>query len=384
MKAITFVLAWLLIGLTIAPAQTLKQLERKARKTYKRGAFGMALYYSQAVLRLDSTNAQAQQWASVARKRLLLPDPPSNNPSGGHASIVPIPDFINEDHGHTPPVEKPDITLIVRTFNALDSSALNGAYIGVTNDGFGKGMFFQTGPGSNEAVFRLPAGAFYSVTGTKSRYSSGSATISAGDKPVADTLIRQLYLSPAWGLPVELYFDYQKPNALHPADTTTNVTYEDSWLDYLYRIDEYIDSNTLSNSIVERAKAQTETGLFFSNHVDGGFQKMKPLCELLEGYLAMGYHITLSLEARAGPLEKDEHTHALLSRRLNSIENYFSFYNNGVFQPWLADGHFKIMRQYVKEENMEENGRALSPFSLEAAKSRKVTVKMAGLTSGIK
>ena len=357
-----------------APAQSIRKLEKKAKKTFKKEAHGMALYYSQAILKLDSGHTNALHWANIASEALHLSDRPSDlfTKVPDFYSPMALPENLPEIKNNVPAT----VALVVNTYNALDSSALNGTYIGLTNDGFGQGLFMQNDEMENRAVFQIPVGEFFTITGTKNRFSSGTPTLSTTEMGQTDTLFCELYLSPSWGLPIALYFDYGKPNALHPSDSMTNLTYEDAWLDYLYRIDEYIDSNTISDSMADKAKAQTEVGLFFANHIDANFQKLKPLCELLAGYLKTGKTITLAIEGHTPAMEQDQYANALLSRRLHSVENYFSFYENGLLKPWLTNGDLKIERQYLVEKQTGEITSKSSAYDLSAAKMRKVVVRM--------
>ena len=368
MKAITSLVALLLLFATITSAQSVRKLERKAKKTFRKEAYGMALYYSQAILKLDTEHQKALRWTKAASKALRI----YNQPDELFANISPTtyaiarPEKLVEKSVETPS----NLTLIVSTFNALDSSALYGTYVGVTNDGFGEGDFSQNDKQENTAVFQVPTSQFLTVTSTKNGFLSGSSTLSATDGSGKDTIYCELFLAPSWGLPIHLYFDHLQPTAASPMDSTTNLTYEDTWLDYLYRIGEYIDSNAVSGQTTDRVKAQRDVGLFFANDIDANYHKLQPFCGLLHSYLKAGKKITIFLESHTDPNEED--AHSLAARRLNSVENYFAFYESGVFQPYLAKGDLKLTRRYVATDNKEVN----SPYGLEAARLRKVIVKI--------
>ncbi len=348
----------------------------------------MALYYSQAILKLDSQHAKALVWAKHAAQKLHLYDPPAarsklvaleeGEPMPG-ISPVPLnrgPGFLMEQKGDRPPKKH---CLVVKTFDAIDSTALNGTYIGLTNDGFGKGLFYQNGPTHNTAFFEIPHGAFFTVTGTKNAYLSDMATVLV--EKVPDTIYRNLYLSPAWRLPLDLYFDFEKPTARFPADTVTNLTYEDTWLDYHQRIEAFIEGQVEGPGPGEKAEALSRVGLFYAYEIDANFLGLNSLCGLLGNYLETGKKITLVLEGHAGQMENPANAHALISRRFKSLENYFFNYKNGALRKWLEKGSLVLERKYIvpkKSIYPSENGtveKGLSIFDPPAARLRKIVIR---------
>ena len=379
MKNVTLLVLLLIMTNVLAPAQTLKKHERKARKTFKKEAYGMALYHSEAVLKIDSTHEEAIQWSTISREVLHLNKTPAEL-AQMHIVAIPFADVFEELVEKETANSASFTTLVVNTLNAVDSSALNQTYIGITNDGFGQGYFVQNDASTNMAIFPLPRNHFFTITGTKNGFSSGTSTLSTRDVSEGDTLFCELYLTPSWGMPISVYFDFENPRALDPSDSTTNLSYEETWVDYLYKINEYIDSNSISDSLVHRATAQKEVGSFFIHSVDASYDKLESVCHLLEDYLRAGYKVVLTMEGHAGPYESGNDPRALINRRLHSIENFFSFYRAGIFQPWLANGNLKIERQVVERPRSVPPPKAKNAFALEAAKARKVVLKMVEVT----
>ena len=349
-------------------AQSIGQLERKAKKTFNREAYSMTLYYSQAILRLDQEHAKALKWSRKSSEALNMFGYADGLPYEVSATTYAIAFPDKKVKNSSPPISNP--ILVVSTYNALDSNVLNGTYIGITNDGFGKGDFYQNTEEANRAVFEIPDTQFYTITATKNMFTAGFTTLAIENRP--DTIYTELYLKPAWNLPLHLYFDHGKPSANSSADSMTNLTYEDVWLDYLYRINDYIDNNKNT----DRAQAQTEVGRFFNYHLDANYHQLELVCQQLESHLKSGMGISLILESSYHSAEKGEETDALISRRFNSIENYFSFYKNGILKPSMANGHLKIRRKVFKINMEEEMENGISPFDIEVAKTRKVVIKM--------
>lgn len=364
MKVFPPLCIFLLVFAINIDAQSVRQLERKAQKCFKKEAYSMTLFYSQAILKLDEENNNALHWASKSNEALNIPAPAYDPFS--ESSILPFSStFVEPKIKNTTPAPT-NLTLIVTTYNALDSSILNGTYIGITNDGFGQGNFHQNNEYENTATFNIETLQYYTVTSTKNMFSSEFTDLSTEDLLEKDTIYIGLYLPPARNKSVELFFDHNQPSSDTPLDSMTNLTYEETWLNYLYRINEYIDSS----SIVDQAQAQADVGHFFANYVDVNFQQLEPFCQYIEGFLKKGEKISIVLEGSKGPLEADEDP--LMSRRFNSIENFFSFYKNGLFKPWLANGDLSIERLVSNEESEAKNNNFSSPFDIEAAKMRKV------------
>ena len=362
----TITLLVLMLSLVLdAPAQSVKKLERKAKKTYNRGAYGMALYYSQAILKIDRDHTKALRWSQRASKKLRLINPPSDLPSRFAYSVPAVAPKTNVQR-NPGTEEEVFFTIIVSTFNGMDSSTLDATYVGITNDGFGEGHFIQNGKLDNKAVFRIPKKEFYTVSGVKNGFTSGSATITPMAVSAGDTLRCDLYLEPSWGLPIELYFDHEMPEIVSPFDTVASLSYKDAWLKYLYRIDEYIDSNMVVGE--STGKSQSEVGLFFANHVDANFQKLETMCGLLEKSLTLGNKVTLSLQSIRSDSEKGGSS--LDNRRLECAEQYFSNYKNGIFQSALKSGNLIILRLPTVSTPGSKN-----PFSLSTAKNRKVIIR---------
>ena len=126
--------------------------------------------------------------------------------------------------------------------------------------------------------------------------------------------------------------------------------------------------------MIHKAKAQTEVGLFFANSVDAGFHQLQSFCELLEDYLKAGEKIIITLEAQVGMNENKENLHALSARRLHSVENFFAFYKNGIFQPWLAGKDLQIVREYIAP-SQHKGIIDTSHFEINKARSRKVVIR---------
>ena len=185
-------------------------------------------------------------------------------------------------------------------------------------------------------------------------------------------------LLPSWKLPLALYFDHKKPLADQPADSTTNLTYEQIWIEYLHTLKSYANRNKADSTQTINAKAQYETSLFFTSRIDAQFHKLESFCGLLETYLSEGKKITLKIEGHANQHE-GENKNALIKRRINSIENYFSFYKNGFLETYISTKQLQFKRIFLSQKNIDKNitenrGNKNIEYCIENAKTRRVVI----------
>ncbi|HFA48199.1 MAG TPA: hypothetical protein ENJ95_04185 [Bacteroidetes bacterium] len=388
MKKLIQVIAILLLYNIGAYSQSIKYYEKKAKKAFEREAYGMALLYSQAILKEDSQHVEALYWCEKSARKLSLLNEPARFFTHVQEAEGPVPMlYVEKEKQDTAATKKPlfpkeinsgkNITLIVRTFNKIDSSALNGTYIGLTNDGFGEGDFFQNGNDSNTSRFNIKPGQFLTVTASKDAYIADLSTINLKYNNSADTIFRNLYLAPSWGFPLPLYFDYNKPAAINPDNKTTTQNYGETHRAYLQKIDEYIAGHATGQSMEEKAKSESDIGIFFGYSVQANYDKLMAFFKTLKYYLKNGNNIELNIEGYTGPKEYTENNAAALaSRRIKSIKNYLLVYNDDIFKKYLKNGQLKINEILPKKEPFEnikkENTNIYDP---EIAKYRKVIIK---------
>lgn len=135
-------------------------------------------------------------------------------------------------------------------------------------------------------------------------------------------------------LPVTLYFHNDEPNP-RTRDTTTNLTYLESYDAYVAMEDRYKKeySAGLSGDKAEEAKEDIDD--FFTEYVRQGVIDLEEFVRLLKLELDKGYAIEVTVKGFASPLAKTDYNVNLTKRRINSLINYLYEYEGGVFKDYL-------------------------------------------------
>jgi tetratricopeptide (TPR) repeat protein len=137
-------------------------------------------------------------------------------------------------------------------------------------------------------------------------------------------------------LPVTLYFHNDRPN---PAtlDTTTDLTYLETYTDYLSRSETYIEKMTAGFSGDEKEEKAYEVEEFFSLFVEKGMNDLNTFTDLLQKELESGKEVELAIRGFASPRAKTDYNEHLAKRRINSLVNYLKDFENGKLLPYFAD-----------------------------------------------
>lgn len=135
-------------------------------------------------------------------------------------------------------------------------------------------------------------------------------------------------------LPVTLYFHNDEPDP-RTRDTITQLTYMESYDDYVKMEDRYKKeySNGLSGDAAEEAKEDIDD--FFTQYVEQGIIDLEEFLRLLKLELAKGYIIEVTVRGFASPLAKTDYNVNLTKRRINSLINYLYGIEDGYFAPYL-------------------------------------------------
>ncbi|MDG1913189.1 MAG: DUF1573 domain-containing protein [Crocinitomix sp.] len=135
-------------------------------------------------------------------------------------------------------------------------------------------------------------------------------------------------------LPVTLFFHNDEPNP-RTKDTTTRLTYPESYDDYITLEDRYKReySKGLSGDKAEEAKEDIND--FFLEFVRQGVVDLEEFTRLLKIELDKGYAIEVTVKGFASPLAKTDYNVNLTKRRISSLINYLYKYEDGVFAPYL-------------------------------------------------
>ncbi len=175
-------------------------------------------------------------------------------------------------------------------------------------------------------------------------------------------------------LPLSLYFDNDYPDPKTRKETTT-TRYQQLVTDYLDRQGEYsqMQSDSFKTDGIKK---------FFNDSVYGNFQRLEIVCAGIKKALSNEQDIVINLkvEGSASSLATDAYNVILSSRRISSIFNYWGEWNDGFIKNAIDNGQIIINKNPRGEQQAagkvsdDANNQALSVFSIEAARERKIVI----------
>jgi tetratricopeptide (TPR) repeat protein len=156
--------------------------------------------------------------------------------------------------------------------------------------------------------------------------------------PKIDTLIIPSQIESLYELskrlPVTLYFHNDCPNP-KSLDTLTKINYIDGYYEYRAMLEKYQREYTVGMDSSAALLAKKELEDFFLNYVDKGVEDLAMFRDLLLKELQKGAKINVLVKGFASPLAKTSYNVKLTKRRISSLVNYLSAYDNGIFIPYL-------------------------------------------------
>ena len=159
-------------------------------------------------------------------------------------------------------------------------------------------------------------------------------------------MTKKLYLDQAlYGfLPVTLYFDNDEPDR-RTMSTRTRKNYSQTFNRYYPKKSKFVRECSKGNS---DASALDD---FFESEVKGGYEKFQAFLKQLEIDLERGRGYKIYLIGYASPRAKSSYNKNLSKRRIKSVMNEFSRYQNGRFRKYLANGTLQVLEKPLGEEN---------------------------------
>lgn len=137
-------------------------------------------------------------------------------------------------------------------------------------------------------------------------------------------------------LPVTLYFHNDEPDP-RTLDTTTALTYLDSYNSYSGLIEKYKKENSRGMSGESKENAVFDVEDFFDFFVNKGVQDLEIFSELLLKELEEGAEIKLSVRGFASPLAESDYNVNLTKRRISSLINQLEEYQGGILEPYFEN-----------------------------------------------
>ena len=166
--------------------------------------------------------------------------------------------------------------------------------------------------------------------------------------------------------PLELYFHNDEPDCC-TMKTTTNKTYKDAYISYFKLVDEYRNQNDSLNN-------------FFEAKLKSNYNRLIDLLDMLLIELDSDKKIELQIRGFSSPLHKFEYNINLSQRRIKSVINFISTYQNSLLSKYLNNGQLSIIELPLGESKVSEhtsdnpNDIKNSIYSLGAISERKIEI----------
>lgn len=175
-------------------------------------------------------------------------------------------------------------------------------------------------------------------------------------------------------LPLSLYFDNDYPDPKTRKEATSS-RYPQLVSDYLNRLNDYTQ---MQGDLLK----EQEIKKFFNDSVYGNFQRLEIICAGLKKVLSNEQNIVIKLKVvgSASSLATDSYNVILSSRRISSILNYWSEWNEGFIKHSIDEGKIELIKNPRGEEQAtgkvsdDAGNQKLSVYSLEAASERKIII----------
>ncbi len=180
-------------------------------------------------------------------------------------------------------------------------------------------------------------------------------------------------------LPIRLFFDNDEPDRRTTA-TTTRQTYLATFQKYYPQKEKFIRSFCRPLKGDEKENAQYEIDDFFEYDVKEGGDNLQTFSRLLLQALQNGEHIEIILKGYTSPRAKTDYNKYLAARRISSVKNHFTTFQNGIFKPFIESKQLLISELPLGEAQTPTGisddlwDRRMSVYSVEASMERRVEI----------
>lgn len=184
-------------------------------------------------------------------------------------------------------------------------------------------------------------------------------------------------------VPLTLYFHNDEPEPKTKV-ITTQKNYQTTYLDYKKLVPDYEKyyPTGLTENLKEKALEQLND--FFVDSVDAGMIALQKFSKLLEQVLLKNETVKITMKGYCSPLASTDYNINLAKRRISSLRNYFTEYNNGWFKKYinnqtLGEGKIifedveigELVASKVSDDLKDKRNSVYSPF---AAVERKIQI----------
>jgi hypothetical protein len=276
------------------------------------------------------------------------------------------------------------LTLQVLVFDSITREPLPGATVHLTST---IGSFSldttMTNIGGNDFEFGVISGQSYRIEASKpSVYDTVRLDLTAADLSGTGIQVKRIYLPRdpiTLCFPLAVYFDNDIPVRGREL-LNTNVSYTETFDNYIFRKQEFIDEYTDGLLPQDIQNAESEVREFFDEELKEGFDNLQTCFEVLLDELKKGRKFDFSIRGFTSPLAASRYNLALGQRRVKAVLNELNQFQRGAFVEFIQAGDLKIT-ELSYGENLAPSGisdrisdKKGSIYSPDASRERRVEI----------
>lgn len=242
-------------------------------------------------------------------------------------------------------------------------------------------------PVGNSHFFPLLANQKYKIIGTKEDYDDTIVFFNTNTWNSETNILTKEVILPLSMIeknirlskPFALYFDNNLPLP-NSTDTTTDITLSEAIANYKGRKVEFQKEYAKGASGAEKLAKEAQIADFFEVQLDTNYTTFLEFTTSTLRRLKFGRDIKIIVRAYASPLASEDYNLALTKRRISSILNFFSTYQDGRMAKYVAEGKLKIelvpFGESAAPEDVSDSpyDKKNSVFSPIASQQRKVVI----------
>ncbi len=139
-------------------------------------------------------------------------------------------------------------------------------------------------------------------------------------------------------VPLTLYFHNDEPDKKTLAISTTK-NYKKTYEDYSAMREQYKKEYSTGAKDKNLQRAITDIDNLFDDSVDGGMRDLEKFAQLLLKVLNANEKATITMKGYCSPLASTDYNINLAKRRISSLRNYFTEYENGIFSSYINNSN---------------------------------------------
>ncbi|MFT4759551.1 MAG: tetratricopeptide (TPR) repeat protein [Paraglaciecola sp.] len=180
-------------------------------------------------------------------------------------------------------------------------------------------------------------------------------------------------------LPLALYFHNDEPDR-RTRRTYTKKSYENTYLTYYNRKQEYLTEYTKPLDEEQTFEAEQLIDDFFEDEVRKGYEHLFLFSDILLKRLEKGETVEIFIKGYTSPRAKGDYNLSLGKRRISSLRNHFDTHRNGIFLSYLNTKNLIVTERSFGETTASTNvsddleDMRNSVYSVGAAKERRVEI----------